>query len=99
MRQGHTKAINKIIMTSRWKLPKFLQKERKTRRPSQHANLSEIDVVQDFLEPRLFRKPAMPYGSDPNRNALHPVNHRDHGVAMRGALNIDPSRSCQSNSA
>ena len=54
MRQRHAEAINKIIMAPRWELPKFLQKERKTRRPSQHANLSEIDVVQDFLKTCLF---------------------------------------------
>ena len=54
MGQGHTKAIDKIVMTSRWELPQFLQKELKTRRPSQHANLPEIDVVQDFLKTCLF---------------------------------------------
>ena len=30
MRQRHAEAINKIIMAPRWKLPKFLQEERKT---------------------------------------------------------------------
>ena len=54
MGQGHTKAINKIIMTSRWELPQFLQKERQTGGPSQHANLPEIDVVKDFLKTCLF---------------------------------------------
>ena len=39
MGQGHTKAIDKIVMTSRWELPQFLQKERKTGSPSQNANL------------------------------------------------------------
>ena len=54
MGQRHTKAIDKIVMMSRWELPQFLQKELKTRRPSQHANLPEIDVVQDFLKTCLF---------------------------------------------
>lgn len=54
MGQGHAKAIDKIVMTSRWELPQFLQKERKTGRPSQHANLPKVDVVQDFLKTRLF---------------------------------------------
>ena len=54
MGQGHTKAIDKIVMATRWKLPQFLQEERKTGSPSQHANLPEIDVVQDFLKTCLF---------------------------------------------
>ena len=39
MGQRHAKAIDKIVMTSRWELPQFLQKERKTGSPSQNANL------------------------------------------------------------
>ena len=59
MRERHAKAIDQIVMTPRWELPQFLQKERKTRRPSQHANLPEIDVVGLSRAASLWEAPGI----------------------------------------